>query len=492
MANSFQKIISKLGTRQAVIVVTLMVIGLATIIISQAATPTTSIQSESGNRSANATLISDPSTSGGQAVRFGKTSTATCGKTVANYTYQVPFGNAVWNQPICTLPTYSKSTDFVNRLLKWGTGDDPAHFGALGATPGFPDPTQLDPLANLFTREVYLASKATVQAQVASVAYPSNLDGAGYNPQEVFPSPGLLSQHPDATIPWNPAWKTGKGGDNEIFILDDRPGATQGRIYTIWIYEAGACFSDAIFWPGRVCGASVQVGRDHYGKIIDYRTHEGYVSERGVGLSYYATLTTPEEVEAGEIRHALGFSIANSSYGPICTNAQLGTTAESNTCGTALAPATKFEWGGVSLQQLGRPGAFGTQSIDKTIPEGTRFGLTMSYAEIDAWVSSRTDWANNPRRAQTARIFARALKDYGMIVVDTNGAIPGIQMVGGVNPDNATKWNDLGMGPEFQYEDLFKGLLKANTVRVVEPPTLTCADGTTSKNYCKWTSARYP
>lgn len=481
--------------RPVVIIVVLVFFGLVTLILTKAASLSTSVQPEAGNRTSNVTLEPSSSASGGQAIRFGAASTLTCGKTVSNYTYQVPFGNAVWNQPVCTLPTYSKSTDFAARLVKSAVGDNPSFYGTVGASPGFPDPTQiLDPLINLFTREVYLASKATTQAKVSSIGSPSNLDGIGYNSDEAWPSPGKKSQHPEATIPWNPSWTTGKGGDNEIFILDDRPGSTQGRIYTIWIFQAGGCYSplELLVWPDRVCASSIQVGRDHYGKIIDYRTHEGYVSERGVGLSYYATLTTPDEVAAGEIRHALGISIPNSSFGAICTPAQLGTAAESNTCGTALAPASKFEWGGASLQDIRRQGAFGTQSIDKTIPEGTRFALTLSYAQIDAWVASRTEWVNNPRRAETARIFARAMKDYGMIVVDTNGSWPGVQMAGGVNPDNATKWKNLQMGPEFEDRELLKGLVNIGNVRVIEPPTLTCDDGTTSKNYCKWTSARYP
>lgn len=477
--------------RRELLVGVIMVIGIVTLLVTKAATNVVSFIADDGTKSGNVSSFSNTGASKGRAVKFGVA--GTCGKLKTNYTYQVPFGNALWNQPVCNMPTYSKSADFATRLVKWATGDDPRLYGAMGSSPGFPDPTQLDPLVNLFTREVYLASKATTEAKVASIGSPSNLDGVGYNSDEAWPSPGKKSQHPEATIPWNPSWKTGKGGDNEIFILDDRPGPTQGRIYTIWIFEAGGCYNplELLFWPDRVCASSIQVGRDHYGNIIDYRTHEGYVGERGVGLSYYATLTTPDEIAAGEIRHALGIAVANTSFGTICSPAQLGTSAESNTCGTALAPASKFEWGGLTMEQVGRKAPFDSYGNDKTIPEGTRFALTMTYAQIDAWVASRTEWANNPRRAESARIIARAMKDYGMIVVDTNGTWPGIQMVGGVNPDNATKWKNLAMGPEYSDRDLLQGLLNASNVRVVEPPTLTCANGTTSKNYCQWIDARY-
>lgn len=477
--------------RRELLVGIIMIIGIVTLLVTNAATNVTSFFADNSTKSGNVGTFTNSSSGLGRSIKFGTPNV--CGRSVVNYSYQVPFGNAVWNQPVCNLPTYSKSADFANRLVKWAVGDNPNLYGTMDVSPGFPDPTQLDPLINLFTREVYLASKATTEAKVASIGSPSNLDGVGYNSDEAWPSPGKKSQHPEATIPWNPNWKTGKGGDNEIFILDDRPGPTQGRIYTIWIFEAGGCFNplELLVWPNRVCGTSIQVGRDHYGNYVDYRTHEGYVSERGVGLSYYATLTTPEEVAAGEIRHALGIAVANTSFGTICSAAQLGTAAESNTCGTALAPASKFEWGGLTIEEVKRKAPYAAYGNDKTIPEGTRFALNMTYAQIDAWVASRTEWANNPRRAQTARIFARAMKDYGMIVVDTNGTWPGVQMAGGVNPDNATKWKNLAMGPEWDGRELLKGLMNTSNVRVIEPPTLTCANGTTSKNYCEWINARY-
>ncbi len=431
-----------------------------------------------------------------QSFAASPTATASCGAQVSNYTYQVPWGNAVWNQPVCNLPRYSKSADYAQRFFKYAhyTDGTPSYDyldGLVGVTPGYPGPPTLgdpDGLNGLFTREVYLASKSTTNVQVSSLSQPSNLDGVLWNDNEVFPRAGYQSQHPDTMIPWNPTWKTGKGGDNEIFILDDRPGPTMGRVYTIWIYQYGGCIAD-IFFPNRVCAASVQVNRDHSGNIIDYRNFEGYVSERGVGLSYYATLTTPEEVAAKEIRHALGVTISTTSFGPVCTKAQLGTNAEGTTCGTAVAPATKFEWGGVALSSLGRTAPFNTYGIEKTIPEGMRFAVDISNAQIENWLTSRNDLTG--ARKETARTFARALRDYGMIVVDTGSADPMIQMVGGVNPDNATQWKNLGVGPEYAADNLLKGLITSSNLYVVDPPTLTCADGTTSKNFCPWTAASY-
>ncbi|HNO71594.1 MAG TPA: hypothetical protein PKO16_07485, partial [Bacteroidia bacterium] len=126
------------------------------------------------------------------------TASASCGATVSNYSYQVPFGNAVWNQPVCNLPRYAKSADYANRFIEWGhknDGSPSADYlnGYLIATPGFPGtPTITDPegLAGLFSREVYYTSKATMQKKVSSIVYPSNLDGVQWNDNESLPKPG--------------------------------------------------------------------------------------------------------------------------------------------------------------------------------------------------------------------------------------------------------------------------------------------------------------
>lgn len=423
-----------------------------------------------------------------------------CVSRVSNYTYKVPFGNAVWNQSVCNLPKHAKSADYVNRFIEWGHLNDgsPAADsmnGIVGASPGFPGPpTLIDPdgLVGLFTREVYLASKSTQTKKITiwptGASVPSNLDGDKWNSDPAIAKPGYLSNNPDSPIPWNPSWKTGMGGDNEMIILDDRPGPTMGRIYTIWGYNTGGCL---LFSGDKICGMSIGVNRDHQGNYVDYRTYEGSVGDRGVGISYYAGVVVPDEVKAKEIRHAIGISMPNTSNGPQCTGAQLGTSAEGVTCGTAVAPASKFEWGGVTQDTRFTGPLKSIYSIDKTIPEGMRFAINISYDQIDAWINSRPDLVNNPTRAETARIFARAIRDYGMMVVDTNGVRPDIQMAGGINPDNAQKWKELGMGPDLGGNDLLKGLITKDNLYVVDLPTVTCVDGSTSRYFCKWVTAKY-
>ena len=47
---------------------------------------------------------------------------STCGARVQNYTYKVPFGNAVWNQPACNLPLDTQSADYASRFWNYRNG----------------------------------------------------------------------------------------------------------------------------------------------------------------------------------------------------------------------------------------------------------------------------------------------------------------------------------------------------------------------------------
>lgn len=429
------------------------------------------------------------------------TATASCGARVQNYNYQVPYGNAVWNQPVCGLPRYSRSAEFVDRFMKWANLNDgtPAAqqrvAGRMGSDFGIPQPTLLDPdgLSGLFSRTLYDAADATTTIKIHAFLYDSNLDGTTWNDQPLVARPGYLSKNPDTPIPWNPNWKTGEGGDNEIVIIDKQ----SGKIYEISGYKRGlaAVSQCGVFASDKLCTYTVNIGRDLKSNIIDYRTFEGYHDGRGVGLSQYATFTTPEEVDAGEIRHALGVAIPNTSYGPICTQAQLGTAAESNTCSTALAPASKVEWGGdkyTSLPLATDPAIKALYTINKTIPEGMRFALDIDDTYIQNWLDNRPEFKDgaNATKRETFRRFAVAMRDYGFIIADTSGNGAGIQVAGGPNPKTRALWSKLGI-TNLEDQNVFDGLITANNLYVVDPPTLTCENGTTTKNFCRWTKAQY-
>lgn len=499
-SSSFLQKFQRIPKRVLVIAV-IIVIGLITLIATKAATPTASIEPENGTKSGNYSLSSTSGASGNSSIRFGATTAgANCGKRKQNYTYQVPFGNAVWNQPICGFPEHPNSADFVSRFYEWGHINDGSlaadvKNGRISADPGFPKtPTFNDPtgLGTLYTTEVYHTSDYDiVDKKVATTEYPSNLDGEGYNPVISQSGPGLQSNLPSTRIPWNNTWKSAGGTDAHIVVIDDRPGKN-GAIYTVWGYETGPTCA-IVYDASYVCAFAVRIGRGFDGSVIDYMTHEGYTKDRGVGLNPYATLTTADEVKAGEIRHALGVSIPNPSFGPDCTAAQLANPINWNVvgkqCGTAVAPASKFEWRDKTTTPFLQEPFKSIYTRDKSIPEGMRFALKQDV-DIEAWILSRTEYATDTRRAETARIFAQALKDYGMMVVDTNTSRFSFQTEGGVNPLTAAIWKTLAMGPEYD-DNLLDGLITASNMYVVNPPNLTCRDGSVSKFYCEWSSATY-
>ncbi len=484
-----------LGARRyAVVCLALAVAGIATLLVSKAASNSTSLYANNGAKQGNVTSL------GTTSVQFGKT--GVCGKRVQNYTYQVPFGNAVWNQPVCGLPVYAKSADYVNRFYSWsslnnGTADpnDKRIFGFVNVDIGLPKPSLTDPegLSGLFSRNVYYASDATTTTQVQASVYESNLDGIKLDDGQTPDAKRFL---PNAYIPWNPNWRTGEGGDNEIVLLDNRPGPTQGRIYEISGYkrDLAAVTQCGPLFRDRICTYTVRVGRDTQGNIIDYRTYEGFLDGRGVGLSMFATFTTPEEVMAGEIRHALGMAIPNTAVGPVCTALQLGTPAEGYTCGTAVAPATKVERGSStsSAYLTGMsPELAAIYTLDKLIPEGMRFALNITDSQIEAWIQSQSKFANDTKKANTARIFARALRDYGVMVVDTNGAKAQLQLAGSANPVARQQWASVGLDTDDD-KYLLEGLITKSNLYVVNPPQLTCLDGSVTRYFCDWTTARYP
>lgn len=489
------KIINKAQQKRFLLPISILtfgLIGLVLLLITKAAPFTASIQPESGNRN-NVSISSAPGTSNGGAIVFGSGTASSCGKRVQNYNYQVPFGNAVWNQPVCNLPRYSQSADYAERFYKWANFNDGSiegqqRWGDLSIGFG------LEPSGSNWARHVYFAKDATQQRQITTVSWPSNLDGHLWNDNPSIAKPGYESNLPSSTIPWNPAWVTGDAGDSEIMIIDE----SNGKIYEVYGYKTDANFqhfpSCAIAWSqGRLCTNTVAIGRDTTGKIIDYRSFEGPLPYRGVGLSGYATFTMPQEVLAGEIRHALGIAIPNTSFGAPCTSSQLGTSAEGKTCGTAVAPATKFEWGSAEYKTLVMAKTDFYKSfytIDKTIPEGMRFALDIDDAYIENWINSRPNLKSNARKAETARIFARAIRDYGFIVADSGGDGAGVQMAGALDNNTRELWRQAGLESYDDY-NLLEGLIKQDKLYVVEPPTVKCIDGKTSKHYCLWTEAKY-
>ncbi len=408
-------------------------------------------------------------------------SATTCGARVQNYTYKVPFGNAVWNQPACNLPIDSQSADYASRFWNYRNGNDLSATGLAArsnTTVGF----GFEDVRANYSRTVLNAKDANRTIQIYSSVYASNLDGTG----------ALFSTIPKTSIPWNDAWVIGEAGDNEAVILNDQTGEI---IYLAGVKRGFERISQCgVLIGDRLCTYAVQVSRNPSGQKIDYRTYEGSTGDRGAGISFYATLTTPDEVAAGEIRHALGMAIPSTAIGPECTPSQLNTAAEGTTCGTAVAPASKFEHAAAKTHsaRLGKnsPELDALYTQKALIPEGSRFKLNVDDAYVENWINSKPDLKADVKKAQTARIFARAMRDYGIIIVDTSG-VSVIQVSSSLNPSVKKAWASVGIN-DASDNTLLNGLISQDNIQLVAPPTNNCSNGQKSTFYCKYVTSSYP
>ena len=163
---------------------------------------------------------------------------------------------------------------------------------------------------------------------------------------------------------------------------------------TCMLYEGYACHYDAA--GGWICGngARWDLKKKSYGQ-----RPEGWTSVDAAGLPIYAGLARYEEVMAGEITHALRFTM-------------------SRTANAHIPPATHHAGSSASAP-----------------PMGLRVRLKASY--------------NESGLASEAQVFARAMKKYGMILAD-NGSNFYFQSED--NPNWSDGINDLKMIPASAFE----------------------------------------
>ena len=441
-----------------------------------------------------------------------------CGARVSTDTYRVPFGpSAPWNIPACYLPqmTGTLADKWVNNEWNYSHGDiystdiqvshDPSNFLMDFGLATNPLQDYAGPVYDAASTSDGATTTKSIRVRVGSTA--------GTN----------LTQN--ETIPWNPDWAPSRGTDHNVAIINSKT----GQEWDLWLVatdpnkllgddNVSQCLSpqqvntwvngvDQVSYTTynpstQLCVSGAFEDKDPTtGKDININTYEGnQPGSRGGGLPGYATTTTPQEVQAGEIRHALSTTQMNTMFGPICKGSQLTDgTSFGTICGDAVAPAGQFE--GVSLtlgQEVQNPNTYETPGLDavtrrsETVPEGTRFALNIDDAYINNWIKAR---GYTGQQAQTAKVFAEALRDYGWIVADTTTYTASFGASGSDNPVTATLWKSLltnASGKTTDGLDLMEGLIQKNNLYVVALPTNQCADGTTSTYACPASQSLYP
>ena len=307
--------------------------------------------------------------------------------------------------------------------------------------------------------------------------------------------PGLFTVGSGQRVPWNPtSWRPSSGRDSYMVVRDSSTGQEWGFWNVSWWnhqtdqtnnipcdpwLSGNGLNLPAPFgagWDGSsmLCAASAFQVKDPQGRPVDTRTWKGNMpGASGGGWHLGPLVVTPDEVASGRVGHALHFVSSNTMSGPECAPSQrsgLGTT-----CAGAVAPAGQFELIGTNADLA---------ALARAVPEGARFSIDVTDAEIESWLNSR-GYTGTLRT--TARTIAVALRDYGWFLGDSSPTSSA--WVFDSSPAARTKWRAMGVPGDGKA--LLQGLVNAGNLRSWAPPTQTCADGSTSTWYCWAVDAKY-
>ena len=365
-------------------------------------------------------------TKNGSGSGTGPTTTTTTSAVTTTTTpgsgYTRPFGDtATWNVPAASFSTISVSPTYTANAYN--------HLNLNG-------PGKLSIYFDDYSYPVYDLRNANTTIKVYRTSY-------GFA--------GSIAN--GSSIPWNLSWRTGGVNDNDkIMILLDPstgkeidlwnafvPGDNQSSCITLDNIAAGLDVN-----AQNLCAGQADVIQDQFGNQSDYRTATHTYPVAGSWMQSQIGLVTADEVASGSIRHALNVIAHNTMFGPPCSPAPSNPVSPGfgSTCGGWVNPASRLEWPDAPQQCGTFTQANTTAGRQETVPEGSRFALTLSDAQIDAWLTSK-GYTGTLRT--TVRIFAVALRDYGFMVINTSCYDAGIFTDGRLNPATATKWNALGI-----------------------------------------------
>jgi len=355
--------------------------------------------------------------------------------------------DAPWNRTAAEMGRATEGQDYAKRWFDYAT------------LAGWTNPQrrgEVDLQFSQYAVPIYDVATATGTRRVfrANYGYPGNIALGG-------------------EVPWNDDWQVSEGTDRVLLVVD----YNTGQWWEYWALEANktVCLTPenlaAGFGLDDLCAGTANVVTEADGTPADIRTTVTRFSGRGMGIPKAALVTRADEVATGRIEHALEMTVFNSMFGPACDPIGDGSASGAGeNCGFYVDPATRLEW------SEGPPSVCGDNGLDntaenrrKTVPEGMRFALDITDAEIDEWLDSRG--YSGPIR-ETARIFAVALRDYGWIIAETGCFGAAIETDGTANPTAAATWANLGLTDPTQAGQLLHGgLFTGDRIYVVAPGT---------------------
>lgn len=350
--------------------------------------------------------------------------------------------DASWNRPAADLGRSVKYAHYADTFQK--------HAG--GPASSEPNVAFAD-----YSVPIYNAKDATTKIRVFHATWAQQIMWFGPN--------ATIGQ----TVPWNPTWKPGTGNDNIMIIVDEQTGEAwelggigQAAINCVDLWGPNARAGFTLGEPSHQCIAGMA-----YYRNLHTMTDTTSVDGRGAGIAKTAGIVRAEEVANGRIEHAMAIAIVPTMFGPECP---ADTAGAGTSCGFYVAPATKLERKHTTAVAACLTHApMTTTERAKTIPPGMRFALDITDAQIETWLNERGYTA--PLR-DTARIFAVALRDYGMFVAETGCHGVTIETDGVLGPQRQT-WERLGITPAnsgYPTGDILGGLMKHGRLYTVNPP----------------------
>jgi len=216
-----------------------------------------------------------------------------------------------------------------------------------------------------------------------------------------------------------------------------------------------------------LAAASAYQVRDPQCRPVDTRTWRGnFPGACGGGWQLGPLVVTPAEVASGKIRHALHFYSANTMDRPKVREDPM----------TAVAPARQVEGGDRVADEVRA----------RQVPEGARFSIDMTDAEISTWLDQRN--LTDGRLRETVCIILVALREYRWFLGDSSPYAA--HWVFDTSPLARARWQQLGVPSGPASTQLLAGL-PFDRIRVWAPPTATLADGTTTTGYGWATDLEY-
>lgn len=355
-----------------------------------------------------------------------------------------PFAaTATFNRPVSEFGTSPRSAEWAARCYRWCSLTGPGKWSL------YVDPAW---------------SYALFDARQATTTIPVFRASFGFQ--------GSL--RPGERVPWSPAWNAlVPTGNDRIVVIVDPP---TGREWDLWLVQPpggnqSACITlenlaaNVGAEPG-LCVGQGDLILDAAGRPIDYRTAtSGSYPTGGAWFASLPMLVTADEVAAGRIGHALNGIAYNTMFGPACPNpTDTSALGFGTLCGGWVPPASRLEWDQAPQQCGAQTMPSTVDGRSRTVPEGVRFFLAITDAEITAWLDGRH---YTGRIRETARIFAIALRDYGWIITNTSC------YDAGWFTDAASarsKWTALGLDPTAPASQrVMDGLITSTNLRMAGP-----------------------